>query len=399
MQTPTGKRIESIDILRGIVMVIMALDHVRDFFHISAQTGDPLDIEHYNVPLYFTRWVTHFCAPIFVFLSGTSIYLQSFRKTKKELGIFVIKRGLWLILAEWTLIAFAWTFNPYFETLPFQVIWAIGLSMVITGLLLILNTPYKLILALGILIVLGHNALDFIEDDPGFKAGLLWNLVHSGFFKPYPIWDNHYAIIIYPFLPWTGLMFLGYCFGKLYMPTNSSEFRIKWLRVSGLALLIFFVVVRFTNLYGDPFDWTSFPTFTQTFLSFIKVHKYPPSLLYLCVTIGIGLIALSFLEHTKNKFTAIMKTFGRTAFFYYILHLYFIHIFAVIYYFATGHCLKDVWKIGDNFPFLFVVPGQGENLSIVYLIWIGLIICLFPICKWYDRYKTEHKEKWWLGYI
>jgi len=393
-------RIESIDILRGIVMIIMALDHVRDYFHVAANTADPLDVVHYSLPLYFTRWITHFCAPIFIFLSGTSVYLQSFRKTKKELAVFVIKRGAWLILVEWTIMSFAWSFNPYFTIFPLlSIITTIGISMVILGLLLLIKLPYQLLFAIGAIIVLGHNALDFWEADPGFKPGFFWDLFHSGVFKFYPWSDKHALMMVYPFPAWTGLMLLGYCTGKLFEATVSSEVRTAWLRKIGLALLIAFVVIRFTNLYGDPMRWSSQHSFIQTVLSFLKVNKYPPSLLYLCITIGTGLIALSYLENVKNKFTAIMKTYGRTAFFYYILHIYFIHIIAVAFYFIHGHHMSEVWNIGKQFPFLFVVPGQGESLLVVYIIWIALVAALYPLCKWYDGYKTSHKEKWWLSYL
>lgn len=399
MNSLSKNRIESIDILRGIVMVIMALDHVRDYFHITSNTADPLDVVNFSIPLYFTRWVTHFCAPIFVLLSGTSIYLQSLRKTKKELGIFVIKRGLWLIFAEWTIIAFAWTFNPYFSIFPFQVIWTIGISMVLLGLLLFIKTPYKAILIIGTLIVLGHNALDFAEADKGFKANFWWDFFHSGSFKFYKIWGNQNALLVYPFLPWTGLMLLGYCFGKLFESNVTTVQRAKNLRVGGILLLLFFIVVRLINLYGDPVHWATQPTFIQTFLSFIKVNKYPPSLMFMSITIGCGMIALSYLENVKNKFTVVMRTYGRTAFFYYILHLYLIHLIAVAFYFIHGNTMSAVWNIGKNFPFLFVVPGQGENLVVVYIIWIVVVITLYPLCKWYDKYKTQHKEKWWLSYL
>src|SRR5687768_9900471 len=205
------KRIESIDILRGIVMVIMALDHVRDYFHIGANLDNPLNLATTTPFLYFTRWITHFCAPIFVFLSGTSIYLQSLRKTKKELAGFLIKRGLWLIFIEVIIISFAWSFNPYYNFIFFQVIWTIGISMVILGLLI--RLPFNLILALGILIVFGHNLLDIPESAPGFKGGFWWDLLHSSRFTAHPYAEGHVILIAYPFLAWTGLMMLGYCTG------------------------------------------------------------------------------------------------------------------------------------------------------------------------------------------
>lgn len=399
MTAISRNRIESIDVLRGIVMVIMALDHVRDYFYIGANTVEALDIVNYNLPLFFTRWITHFCAPVFIFLSGTSIYLQGLRKTNKELGIFVIKRGLWLIFAECSIVAFAWTFNPNFTFIPFQVIWAIGISMVLLGALLFINSSYKTILVIGSIIVFGHNALDFVESAPGYKGNVFLNVLHSAPFTRYTIFGNHNIFVVYPFLAWTGLMLLGYCFGKLFEQSVSSEKRIKQLRLVGSGLLIAFVLLRFTNWYGDPNAWTPQPTFIQSLLSFIKVCKYPPSLLFMFLTIGSAMIILSFLEPIKNKFTALMTTFGRTAFFYYILHLYLIHLIAVAFYFINGNTMDDIWNVGKHFPFLFVVPGQGFHLPGVYIIWIAVIVALYPLCKWYDAYKTKHREKWWLSYL
>ncbi len=391
------KRIESIDVLRGIVMVIMALDHVRDFFQVAANTDDPLNLATTTPVLFFTRWITHFCAPIFVFLSGTSIYLQSLRKTKKELSSFLIKRGLWLIVAEILIVSLAISFNPFYNFILLQVIWAIGISMVLLGLLIFL--PYKVIFALGCIIVLGHNLLDIPESVPGFKAGFLWDLLHHGFFAVYPFAPNHLVAIMYPFVPWLGLMLLGYCTGIFFSPGFSAIRRRKILAGTGAALLIFFIVVRFINLYGDPFPWTVQRNAFYTFLSFIKVHKYPPSLMYMCVTIGVALIFLSLIESVQNKFTAVMRIYGRTAFFYYILHFYLAHLLATIYFFTRGHSFRDALNAAQNLPFLFIIPGEGLSLPLTYLVWIFVVVSLYPLCKRYDAYKTKHKEKWWLSYL
>ncbi|MGZ8553761.1 MAG: DUF1624 domain-containing protein [Chitinophagaceae bacterium] len=391
------KRIESIDILRGIAMVIMALDHVRDYFHLTGFTDDPLNLATTTPFLYFTRWITHLCAPIFVFLSGTSIYLQSLRKTKKELSAFLIKRGLWLIFAEFIIIAFAWTFNPFYNFIPLQVIWAIGISMVILGFAI--RLPYHFILVMGLVIVFGHNLLDIPEAAPGFKAGFWWDLLHHGHFAAYPYMPGHFAVIVYPFVPWLGVMMLGYCTGIFFSPQFSAEQRRKIIFRLGIALILFFVIVRFINIYGDPVAWTVQKNGLFTFLSFMKVNKYPPSLLYLCITIGPALVLLSFMEKFKNGFTNIMVVFGRTAFFYYIIHIYLIHLLATIVFFAKGHSIQDALNSMQNLPFMFLIPGEGYNLPVVYGIWAFVIILLYPICKWYDKYKTRHKEKWWLSYL
>ncbi len=398
--TITGKsRIESIDVLRGIVMVIMALDHVRDYFHISANVDDPLNLSTTTPILFFTRWITHFCAPVFVFLSGTSIYLQSLRKSKKELGVFLLKRGLWLILAEWILVGLAWTFDPFFHIIPFQVIWVIGISMVLFGILIMLRISYNIILATGILIVAGHNLLDFIEASPGFTTNFWWDLFHIGKFAQYQYAPGHVALIIYPFPAWTGVMMLGYCTGILFTSKYTEVRRKKFLIRSGITLIIIFIVVRFTNMYGDPVDWSVQKNGFYTFLSFINTFKYPPSLLYLCMTIGPALILLAYIEKFKNRFTDSMVVFGKTAFFYYIIHIFLIHIFASIAFFAREHTFSDAFTIAERTPFLFVIPGEGLSLAWVYLIWITVVIILYPICKIYNNYKYSHKEKWWLSYL
>ncbi|MES2558171.1 MAG: heparan-alpha-glucosaminide N-acetyltransferase domain-containing protein [Bacteroidota bacterium] len=393
------KRIESIDILRGMVMLLMALDHVRDYFHIGANTGDPLDLQTTYPLLFFTRWITHFCAPVFVFLSGTSIYLQSQRKTSRELGLFVLKRGCWLIVAEWTIVAFGWTFNPNFVFIPFQVIWAIGISMVVLGLLLLLRVSYPIILGLGIVIVAGHNILDTIEQAPGFESNFWWDILHRGAFTFYPITENHSAILVYPFVPWAGLMMLGYGLGIFFTPAYSAAQRKRILVAMGGVLLLVFVVLRYSNIYGNPTDWSEQKDGLFTLFSFVSVQKYPPSLLYICLTISVALLLLAWLERIQNGFSKVMTVFGRTAFFYYILHIYVIHILATVAFFARGHSLADAAHTGSHFPFMFVAPGEGFELGGVYIVWICVLVLLYPICKWYDKYKQNHKEQWWLSYL
>jgi uncharacterized membrane protein len=390
-------RIESIDILRGIAMVIMALDHVRDYFHISANTADPLDLSTTTFLLFFTRWITHFCAPVFVFLSGTSIYLQSQRKTKKELSTFLIKRGLWLILVEVIFISFAWSFNPSYNFHFLQVIWAIGISMVCLGLLIYL--PFNALLAVGLLIVFGHNLLDFPESSPDFKPSFLWDLLHHGAFVPYEYASGHSLFLVYPFVAWLGLMIVGYCAGIFLTDAYSQERRRQVLTRLGIAVILLFVVVRFMNVYGDPVAWSSQQTTLLTILSFIKVNKYPPSLMFMCLMIGPALLLLPMLEKIKNGFTDIMRTFGRVAFFYYVIHLPFIHFLSAITFFLRGHTFQEATATGQQFPFFFLVPGEGYGLVVVYAVWIGVVVALYPLCKWYDQYKTNNREKWWLSYL
>ncbi len=401
--TDNRSRIQSIDILRGFVMVIMALDHVRDFFY-KADLGkaadaalSPTDMETTFPMLFFTRWITHFCAPIFVFLAGTSVYLMCQRKSKKEISIFLIKRGFWLVVVELIIITLGWTFNPLYNLFILQVIWAIGVSMILMGVLVLL--PYKLIFAIGVLIVAGHNLMDFPSISSGLKGTVLADLLYSSNFSVYQLWDNHYFIIVYSFLPWTGVMLLGYCFGKLYTSGVDAIWRRKILWQLGTGLVIFFVILRFSNLYGDPVPWSSQPRGTvYTVLSFFNLNKYPPSLLFLCMTIGPGILFLAFIEKVQNGFTRVMNIYGRVPMLYYILHFYIIHILVVITFYLQGFGTKDI--IPEGVPFLFKPNGLGFGLWGVYAIWAFVVLILYPVCKKYDRYKTEHvKEKWWLSYF
>jgi len=396
MQQPLSlnqKRIDSIDVLRGIAMILMALDHSRDYIHLA--TDDPLNLATTTPFLFFTRWVTHFCAPIFVFLSGTSIYLQSLRKTKKELSAFVIKRGLWLIFAEVAINTLFWTFNPFYNFINIQVLWAIGISMVILGLLI--RLPFKFILILGILIVFGHNLLDIPESAKDFKPGVLWTILHKG--GGYFYAKNYFVLILYPFVPWTGLMLLGYCTGIFFSPAYTEAARRKIFLRTGLGLLAFFILIRFINVYGNPEPWGTQKNWLFTILSFIDIHKYPPSLIYMCVTIGFAFLFLALIERIKNGFTDTVRVFGRTAFFYYLLHVFLIHAVAGVLFFTRGHNMHDAMNAMYQNPFLFIVQGEGYGLPVVYAVWIGVLVILYPLCKWYDKYKTNHKEKWWLSYL
>ncbi len=402
LQTPSVRptlaktRIESIDVLRGIVMVIMALDHTRDLFHPTAWTDDPLNLATTTPALFLTRWITHFCAPIFVFLSGTSIYLQSLRKSKAELSSFLLKRGLWLIVAEVLIVSLGISFLPY-NFILLQVIWAIGVSMVLMAA--VIRLPFRAILLLGLLIVLGHNALDSIEAAPDFNPGIWWELLHHARDPVYFYAENRVLVIGYPLLPWPGVMMLGYCLGRLFTSDFPVEKRRQWLMVLGGALLLGFVILRFANVYGDPYPWSIQKDSLTTFLSFMKVHKYPPSLLYLCVTIGPGLLALAALENIRNGFMDILKTYGRTAFFYYLIHWYILHTLRLIVFFASGHTLADALPSLTTIPVLGVLPGEGYSLPVVYAVWFVVVASLYPVCRWYDAYKTSHKEKWWLSYL
>ena len=384
-------------------MVIMALDHVRDFFY-KADLGkaadaalDPTNMQTTFPALFFTRWITHFCAPIFVFLAGASVYLMSQRKSKKEVSLFLIKRGFWLVFVEIIIITFGWSFNPFFNLLILQVIWAIGVSMILLGLLVLL--PYRVIFAIGLLIVAGHNIMDYPSVSDGFKGTLLSDLLYFSNFSVYPLDQNHFFLIVYAFLPWTGVMLLGYCFGKLFRSGIDPAWRRKMLISIGTGLILLFLVLRFTNLYGDPVPWSAQPRgAVYTFLSFLNLTKYPPSLLFLCMTIGPGMLFLALIEKVQNGFTKIMNVYGRVPMLYYIVHFYILHILVVIVFYLQGFGTKDI--VPEGVPFLFKPNGLGFGLLGVYGIWLLVVVILYPICRKYDQYKTTHaNEKWWLSYL
>jgi uncharacterized membrane protein len=391
MQTAAKTRIASLDILRGLVMVIMALDHTRDFFHFDAFLHDPLDPATTTPALFFTRWITHFCAPLFVFLAGTSAWLQGLRKSKVVLQSFLIRRGLWLIVVECVIITFAWTFDPGFHVIILQVIWAIGISMVFLGLLL--RLPYRILLFLGVLLVAGHNTLDYF---PSTHHGAWWDLARNGNFATLPLFGQR-LIVIYPFLPWLGLMILGYCFGKLYTPGFQVQ-RRRILLLTGAGLILFFVFLRWTNAYGNPTPWSVQAGPLYTLLSFLNTHKYPPSLLFLCMTVGPALIFLAVFENADNRLTRAISVFGRVPFFYYVLHFYLLHTLCMILFLARGHAFSEATPGVYGIPFRFLISGEGYPLRVVYVIWMAVVLALYPLCLWYGGLKRR-KKWWWLSYL
>ncbi len=388
-----SQRIESIDLLRGIVMIVMALDHVRDYFHADAFLYDPTDMSKTSVILFFTRWITHFCAPVFIFLAGTSAFLIGKRKSKKELSIFLLQRGLWLVLLELTIVNFAWFFNFQFSFITLFVIWALGVGMIL--LAAFVHLPLKIALSVGLLMVFGHNLLDGIRiDGTGMKA-ILWSAFHQ--FQGFQLSEDYSLFIAYPLVPWVGVMLLGYCFGVLYQRSVNYS-RKKILLSLGFGCIALFMLVRFLNGYGDPNPWSvqSSPVFTV--LSFLNVTKYPPSLLYLLITLGPAIVFLAVSENYSGRLFERIKVLGRVPMFYYLLHLYLIHLLALFAAVATGYQPSDMafdtWVTES--PNL---AGYGFNLWVVYAVWIGVVVMLYPLCKWYDKYKASHRAKWWLSYV
>jgi uncharacterized membrane protein len=392
--TLKAKRITSIDLLRGLVMIIMALDHVRDYFHAGAFQFDPLDLEKTTPALFFTRWITHFCAPVFIFLAGTSAFISGQRKSKKELSLFLLKRGVWLIVLELTVINFLWNFDLAFHNIYFIVIWTLGISMIFLAALI--HLPVKFILLIGIVLVGAHNLLDPVHVPGSSLNAFGWALLHDQMFFS---WQGKNILVGYPVLPWIGVMALGYCFGTLFTTAYSQQKRKQMLLLIGGSTVMLFVLLRLINEYGDPVPWSDQSTPFYTFLSFLKANKYPPSLLYILMTLVPLILFLAFTETIHNRASKIVSIYGRVPMFYYLLHIFLVHALAIL---AAGLFTDyswSVWILKQPLWFAEELKGYGFSLGVVYLVWAIVVIGLYPLCKWYDRYKTNHKEKWWLSYL
>ena len=397
MTKENNSRVVSLDLLRGIVMVIMALDHVRDFTHYGTFFNDPTNLATTNPALFFTRWITHFCAPVFVFLAGTSAFLYGVRQgNTRALSRFLLTRGLWLIFIELTVVNVGITFDITFNLHIFQVIWAIGLSMICLAGLVFL--PKKILLFVGLLIVAAHNLLDGIAMQGSSLPAVLWYFLHQANFLP--TGPESAVFIVYPVLPWIGLMALGYLFGSLYRPGFEASARKAFLWKAGLAAIGLFVLLRTFNLYGNPFPWGLQKDFAFSVLSFLNTNKYPPSLLYLLMTIGPALLFLYWAENRFKRPEGFFATIGRVPFFYYILHFYVVHLVSVL----------GVWYAGLPWSYnqlsarnMMQPPPEllqyGYSLIVTYGVWLLVIAIMYPLCKWYDRYKRNNRDKWWLSYL
>lgn len=378
-------------------MVIMALDHTRDFF--SNYGGNPTDAATASGWMFFTRWITHLCAPTFVFLAGTSIYLQSLRKARPQLARFLVSRGVWLMVLELVVVSSMLTFHPSTHFFLIQVIWVTGVSMVLMAALIYL--PFWAVLVFGAVLVVGHNALDSISPSAMEPlVGILWRLLHVPGPLIYPssgyLWLN-----LYPIIPWPGIMALGFVFGRiLQRPPGKRE---KGILLLGFGALLVFSILRFTNSYGDPLSWKVQSSGFRTFLSFIDVQKYPPSLLFVLVTLGVtlGLMALFDRWRARDKcrsIRAVLSVYGRVPFFYYLLHFTTIHLAALLTTAAMGLDWRWWFGIPPRGVFAGLPPGFGFSLPIVYLVWITIVaLCYFP-CRWYAGVKQRSGNPW-LSYL
>lgn len=385
-------RIESIDLLRGVVIVIMVLDHVRGYFHADVFLFDPTDLTKTSAATFFTRWITHFCAPAFVLLAGTSAALTGQRKSTAELSKFLLTRGLWLMFLEMTIINFGWFFNPHFDFNPLQVIWALGVCMVVLAGLV--HLPGKLILAIGLIILFGHNALDGIHFDGNSFSAFLWAELHEP--KIFQYAGKSFRTN-YPVLPWIGIIALGYSIGGLFTSKISSEKRRDNLMTIGLSSILLFLILRGINMYGNLLPWSMQKDIPFSIMSFLNTTKYPPSLQFALMTLGPAMIFLSIMEKPLGKWAQPFLHFGRVPMFFYIIHIFLIHFLVLVFMAVSGVDWHEgiITKGLKNWH----PKNFGYSLTVVYTIWLGVILFMYPLCKWYDKYKTSRKDKWWLSYL
>ncbi len=398
-------RLDSIDFVRGLAMVIMALDHVRDFFNLDARFFDPTDLTRTTPVLFFTRWITHFCAPTFVFLAGTGAYLWASRgRTQAQLSRFLVSRGIWLIVVELTLVTVGWSFNFTWSFIGLQVIWVIGWSMIVLAALS--RLPIRVVAAIGIILIAGHNLLDGIHPRALLGGGAGPGVLPFGDgalgVAPSPdatAWDWVWSFlhvfnppIAYPLVPWVGVMAAGYAFGTL-VQRPSAERRRLFLRL-GLGLTAAFVVLRGINLYGDPAPWSAQPDPVYTVLSFLNTSKYPPSLLYLLMTLGPAIGLLGLVDRASGPVVRFFVVFGRVPFLYYVVHLYLIHGLTLLAAALTGQASPRELQVF----FLFYPKTFGFSLGVVYAIWVGVVLALYPLCWWFARLKARRKDAW-LSYV
>ncbi len=384
----SSDRIASVDILRGLVIALMALDHVRDFFHVRALQFDPLDFEQSYAVLFATRWVTHFCAPVFVFLSGVSVHLKRTQgHSRPQLSRRLLTRGLWLVFLELTLVGFAWNFSLDFLFL--QVIWAIGWSMVVLAALVWLPTPA--VLAIGLVIVAGHNLLDPVQPDQFGRAAPLWSALHES--GPILVGGRLAGFFAYPLIAWVGVMALGYGLGAIFRLDPPA--RRRTLYALGAGTLALFVVLRLLDGYGDANTWEVQPTFPRTAMDFLATTKYPPSLQFLCMTLGPALLLLPLLDRLRARTAEPWITFGAVPFFFYVLHVFLAHGLSATLSLAQGY---PVWGVADLFRGAQGLQGFGVSLLVTYGVWLLVLALLYPPCRWFAGLKRRRRD-WWLSYF
>ncbi|MFL5494618.1 MAG: DUF1624 domain-containing protein [Gemmatimonadales bacterium] len=393
----TVRRLEPIDALRGAVMILMALDHVRDFVHRGAMSDSPTNLATTTPALFLTRWVTHLCAPTFMFTAGLGAFLWWRRgRTRQQLATFLLIRGLWLIVLEVTVMRLAYNFDlSQRYPLLLVVLWALGACMI--GLALLLWLPIQVLLVVSLAAIALHNGLDNVNAAQFGSAAAVWNLLHQpGAFAL----AGTTIIVAYPLVPWIAVMALGFCAGPLFLMERAV--RRRRLAVLGAAATLAFVVIRGLNGYGDPVPWGPQPSPSYTVLSFLNTTKYPPSLDFLLMTLGPSLLALAWLDRPGFRPPAPLLVFGRVPLFYFVLHFYAAHAAAVLLAVLTYgrgalafvfHPVPSMGGPRELFP-----PRFGWDLWVAYLAWALIVLALYPVCRWFAEIKARRRD-WWLSYM
>ena len=373
------QRINSVDLLRGFAMLLVALDLIR-YFTFDSTYIDPVNLGETTVGLFFSRWVTHFFAPLFLLLAGTAAYFKKSQgMTTKQLSFFLATRGLFLIALEVLVVGFLWKFQLNIFPIYFQVIWVLGLSMIVLAGLVWL--PVSAIAGISLAFIFGHNLLDGFDLGTGYWQNIAWGILHQEAVVCLDICqpskrEVYYAFFFYPLIPWGAVMGLGYALGSLYEMAAGK--RRKFLFYAGLSATVLFILVRAINGYGNPKPWGQEKDALWTFMSFLNTEKYPPSLSYLLMTLGPSLMLLAWLEKAKLKFLDFVRVFGRVPLFYYLIYFLFAHTLCLIMGIYQGFQTATFLTVPWRFP-----EGFGVGLGWVYLIWIGAIFLLYPICDWY----------------
>ena len=378
------RRLEPVDVVRGVIMVLMALDHTRDFFGIPGQ--NPTDLSRASAALFLTRWVTHFCAPVFFLLTGTGAYLSLRRRTTAELSWFLLTRGLWLIFLELVLVrCFVYQFNVDYRVTMLLVLWALGWAMIVLAALV--RLPLTAIIAIGIVLIAGHNAFDGVR-----SSNPLWSILHGpGFVLNTP---DRVVFAAYPLVPWVGVTAVGFGLGRIYSWDDAS--RRAFLLRAGVVLSVGFLLLRGINRYGDPAPWSAHASAPFTVLSFLNVTKYPPSLDFLLMTLGPAMIMLAVVDRGTPRWLRPALSIGKVPLFYFIGHFLLIHVLAVVFCYArygAAHWMFESPDLG-RYPFS-APPGWGYSLPIVYLLWGCVVVAgMYPLCRWFAGVKQRRTDPW-----
>jgi uncharacterized membrane protein len=385
--TSPRARLESIDVVRGVIMIIMALDHTRDYFGIPGQ--NPTDLASATAGLFLTRWITFFCAPLFFLLTGTGAYLSLRRKSRSELSLFLFTRGLWLIFLDVVLArCFVYQFNVDYRVTMLLVLWALGWAMITLSALV--HLPASVVTVLGVLLIAGHNLLD-----PVRSASPLWAILHApGFVLSSPA---HVVFVAYPLIPWIGVTAVGFGLGQVY--SWDAERRRAFLLRLGLALSLAFLAIRGLNMYGDPARWARQKTAVFTVLSYLNTTKYPPSLLFLLMTLGPALVLLWFMDRGTPRIFRPALVIGKVPLFYYLLHFFLIHLLAVAVCYVRYGSAHWMFESPDlaHYP-VSPPPGWGYSLPVVYLAWASVVLAMYPLCRWFAAVKQRRNDAW-LSYL